>query len=95
MRNPFAVRYNKLGRIHFPNFITKTNKLFFGTKNIKVEYKRNSWKILKLNEEFDLSVGFDDTFKADHHILPIILRENGMIGSVVRNIILKEGNVFF
>ena len=47
----------------------------------------------KVNEECDLGVGFDNTFKADNHILFIVLGANGMIGWIVWNIILREANV--
>ena len=36
---------------------------------------------------------FDNIFKADNNILFIVLRANGMLGWLVRNIISRETNV--
>ena len=60
---------------------------------MNVEYEFSYEEIKKLNEECDLGVGFDDTFKADNHILYILSRANGMIGWMVRYFISKEANV--
>ena len=49
--------------------IEKSKVLQIGSKNIKVGYKLNKKKIRKVNEEYVLGVGFDDTFKADNRIL--------------------------
>ena len=58
-----------------------------------------SWNVLKimkkLNEECNLQIGFDDTFKADNHILAIVSRANRKIGWMVRNLISREANGVF
>ena len=46
-----------------------------------------------MKRESNLGIGFDDTFKADKHILSFISRENGMIGLMFRNSISREANV--
>ena len=43
--------------------------------------------------ECDLDVVFDDKFKADNHILLIVMRTNGMIRWMVRNFISMVTNV--
>ena len=50
-------------------------------------------KIKKENEECDLGFGFDDTFKADNHILSIVSSTIEMIGGKVRNCIPKEAHI--
>ena len=60
---------------------------------IKVEYKLSTREIQKINEECDLGVNFDETFKTDNHILSIVSRANGMIGRMGRNFISVEANV--
>ena len=47
------------------------------------------------NEESDQGVGFDDKFKANNHILFILLRANRIIVWIIRNIILRKVNIFF
>ena len=54
-------------------------------KNIKVKYRLSKRKIKKLNEKYDLVVGFDDIFKTDNCILSIESRTNRMIGRMIRN----------
>ena len=60
--------------------IEKCKVLLIGSKNIKVGYRLSNKEIKKVNEVCNLEVGFDDTFKADNHILSILLRANGIIG---------------
>ena len=71
----------------------KCKILQIGAQNIEDEYKLNNKEINKVNKECNLGVAFVDTFKADNHILSIVLRVNGMIGWIVRNFILREANV--
>ena len=59
--------------------IEKFKVLHIRSRNIKVEYKLSFKKIKKVNEECDQGVGFDDTFKADIHILSIVSRIKRMI----------------
>ena len=47
----------------------------------------------KVNEECNLKVGFDDTFKGDSHVFSIVLRANRMSGWMVRNLISRETNI--
>ena len=48
--------------------IDKYKVLHIGSKNIQVEYKSINKEIKKVNEEYNLGVGFDETFKIDNHI---------------------------
>ena len=48
-------------------------------------------KFKKVYEECDLAVDFDDTFKADSHILSIVLKDNQMNG---RKFYLKGGKIY-
>ena len=50
-------------------------------------------EIKKVNVEYNLTVGFNDTFKSDNSILSIVPKANGMITWMVRNIISREANV--
>ena len=66
-----------------------------------MKYKKHlSWISIKqhgnqkTNEEFNLRVGFDDTFETENYILSIVLRANWMISLIVRKLISKESNVF-
>ena len=71
-------------------YIEKGRVLHIEFKNIEVEYKLSNREIKKkTNEECD----FDDAFKADNHILSIVLRANERIGWMVRNFISSEVNI--
>ena len=48
--------------------IQKCKVLHIGSKNITAKYKLNNKEIKEVNEESNLGVGFDDTFKVDNHI---------------------------
>ena len=48
-------------------------------------------EIKKVSDKRDLGVVFNDTFKADNHILFIV--SNGMIAWMVRNVISKVADV--
>ena len=56
----------------------------------KVEYR---FFFFKVDEECNVGVSFDDTFKADNHILSIVSRVNKMISWMVRNFISREANL--
>ena len=73
--------------------IEKYKVLYFGSKDIDIEFKWRQRKKGKLNEECDLGVDFDDIFKSDKHILSLVLRTNWMICWMVRNFILGVANV--
>ena len=75
--------------------IEKCKVQYIGSKNIQVENKLSNKEIKKVNEECNLRVGFDETFKADNHILSIVLRPNGIIGCMVRNFYFKGGKCCF
>ena len=60
------------------------NHLRFLFLLIKIEYKLRNREIEKVNEE--LGIVFYDIFKADNHILSIVLKANGMIGWMVKNL---------
>ena len=67
-------------------FLIKINPftLHIGSKIIKINYELSNGEIKKVNEECDLGISFNDTFKADNHILSIVLRANQLIGLVGR-----------
>ena len=69
--------------------------LNIGSQNIEVEYKLGDGKIKKIYDECDVGVGFDDTFKADNHILSIVAWISGMIGCMVRSFHFKGGKYCF
>ena len=50
----------------------------------------NSKEIKNVNEVCNLGVDFDDTFKADNHILSLVSRANIMIDWMVRNFISRD-----
>ena len=58
--------------------IEKCKVLYIGSKYFKVECQLNN-RNQKVDEKYDLGVCFNDTFKADKHILSIVLRANGVI----------------
>ena len=72
----------------------KCKVLYTGSKNIEVEYKyiSSNKEIKKVNENCDLVVGFDDTFKVDDHILLLHRGEKEMTDGMVRNFISREAN---
>ena len=72
----------------------KYKELNIGSKNIKIEYELSNLEIKIVNEEFNLWVGFHDPFKAENHILSIVLRANKLIGLMVRHFISKGGKCF-
>ena len=47
---------------------------------------------MQVDKACDLDVGFDDKFKADNHILCVVLRVNGIIDWVVKKLISAEAN---
>ena len=71
----------------------KCKELHIGSQNMKVEYKWSNREIKKVNEECNLGIGFDNTFKADNYILLVVSRANGKIKWMVRNFISREANV--
>ena len=50
-------------------------------------------EIKRVTQGCEPGIGFDDTFKADNHILCIVSRANGMISRMVRNPISREANI--
>ena len=46
----------------------------------------------KVNMECDLGVGFDNTIKADIHILFIVSSENDIVGWMIRNFIREASD---
>ena len=63
------------GDIYKLKFNIERNKvLHIESKNIKVEYKLSNREMKKMNEERDLRVGFDDTFKTDIDREAIVLK---------------------
>ena len=71
----------------------KCKVLLIGSKNIKVEYELSKREIKNVNEKCNLEIGFNDTLKAENHILFIKLRANRMIGWMARNLVLRKTNV--
>ena len=56
--------------------IEKYKVLYIGSKNIT--FIQLNKEIKNVNEEYDLGVGFDDTFKVDKYILSIVSIADGM-----------------
>ena len=61
--------------------------------NVKYYIWIQKYYLTKRNEEYNRGVGFNKTFKAENHILSIVLRANGSISSIGWNFISQEPNV--
>ena len=73
----------------------KSKVLHTKSKNIKRRYKLRNMRIKKLNEEYNLVVGFDDSLKVENHIPSHVSNVNRIINEVVRNFILNDANEAF
>ena len=58
-----------------------------------VEYKWSNKEIKKVNEEYNLGIGFEDTFKYDNPILSFTSCANKLNGQMVTNFISREANI--
>ena len=56
-----------------------------GSKNINVEYRLSEREIKRVNKEYDVGFGFDDTFQVDNYLSSIVSGANKMICRMVRN----------
>ena len=73
--------------------VDKCKVLHVGSRNTSFDYKLNNETLVKITEERDLGVVFNNSFGFSNHISEIVSKANQKIGWTMRNIISREAYV--